>query len=213
VLHQPTWSNEFFSGIDAASLYAFIRDRKPARYIEVGSGNSTRFAARAKRDGDLATEIISIDPDPRAGIDALCDTVIRERLEEIDLSIYADLQPDDIVLLDGSHRVFMNNDVPTFFLDVLPALPDGVLVGVHDIALPEDYHPGNAHFYWTEQYMLAMLLLSAGPARATPVLPCHYVCIEPDLKARLDSTWNRIGLNGINGYGSAFWFRSRLRAV
>ena len=34
--------------LDAAAIYAFIRDRCPALYLEIGSGMSTRFAARAK---------------------------------------------------------------------------------------------------------------------------------------------------------------------
>lgn len=50
----------------------------------------------------------------------------------------------DVVFLDGSHRVFMNNDASVFFLDGLPRLPPGVLVGVHDIFLPEDYGPDAA---------------------------------------------------------------------
>ena len=205
---EPTWDNQFFTGIDAASLYAFLRDRSPARYVE---GNSTRFAARAKRDGGLLTEIVSIDPEPRAGIDALCDTVVRQRLEDADLGVFADLGPGDIVLFDGSHRLFMNNDVATFFLDVLPGLHPEVLVGVHDITLPEDYYAACAPNYWTEQYVLAMALLAAGPQRAEPVLPCHYICIEPSLKVRLGSMWDGIGMAGLNAYGTTFWLHARMR--
>src|SRR5207248_1976402 len=190
---EPTWANEFFTGIDAASLYAFVRDRQPQRYLEVGSGHSTRFAARAKRDGDTDTVIISVDPEPRSDIDSLCDEVIRARLEEADLTPFKELESGDIVLFDGSHRVFMNNDVTTFFLDILPRLEPGVLIGVHDITLPEDYFADNATKYWTEQYMLAMALLAAGPERISPVLACHYVCVTPDLKQQLDTMWEGIG--------------------
>jgi hypothetical protein len=203
---EPTWANPFYSGIDAASLYSFLRSRRPATYLEVGSGNSTRFAARAKRDGGLETRIVSIDPEPRTGIDTLCDETVRARLEEADLGVFDTLVAGDVVLFDGSHRVFMNNDVTTFFLDVLPDLPGGVLVGVHDITLPEDYHLENASLYWTEQYLLAMALLAGGSGRVEPVLPCHYVCVEPELKARLDATWDGMGLAGLNGYGTTFWF-------
>jgi hypothetical protein len=88
-----------------------------------------------------------------------------------------------------------------------------VLVGIHDITLPEDYHRDHAEWYWTEQYMLAMALLAAGPDRVEPVLPCHFVCVDPRLKAQHDETWNRAGLGGINGYGTTFWLRSRLRTA
>ena len=38
--------------------------------LEIGSGNSTKFARRAIRDHRLCTRITSIDPHPRAEIDA-----------------------------------------------------------------------------------------------------------------------------------------------
>ena len=41
--------NAFLPGLDALALYGMIADRRPARYLEIGSGNSTKFAARAKR--------------------------------------------------------------------------------------------------------------------------------------------------------------------
>src|SRR4029450_13895428 len=39
----------------------------------------------------------------------------------------------DVVLYDGSHRVFQNSDTTVFFLEVLPRLAPGVLVHIHDI--------------------------------------------------------------------------------
>ena len=51
--------------------------RRPRRFIEIGSGNSTKFARRAIRDHWLNTSIVSIDPFPRSEIDAICDEVVR----------------------------------------------------------------------------------------------------------------------------------------
>src|SRR5438309_380721 len=82
----------------------------------------TMWVARARRDGALATTITSIDPNPRAGIDELCDRVLRSPLELADLSVFEELTAGDIVLCDGSHRIFMNSDVAAFQLDVLPSL-------------------------------------------------------------------------------------------
>jgi hypothetical protein len=59
---QPFWVNGFIPGLDGAAIYALLRSWAPATYIEVGSGNSTKFAAKAKTDGALGTRIISIDP-------------------------------------------------------------------------------------------------------------------------------------------------------
>ena len=58
----------------------------PATFLEVGSGNSTKFARRAIEDHGLRTRIVSIDPEPWAEIDGLCDEVLRAPAEEVDLA-------------------------------------------------------------------------------------------------------------------------------
>src|ERR1700733_3021445 len=97
----------------------------PARYMEIGSGYSTRFARHAIQTVGLSTVIASLDPKPRAGIDALCDTVIRRRLEEADLAVFDQLEAGDILFFDGTHRALTNSDVTVFFLELLPRLKPG----------------------------------------------------------------------------------------
>ncbi len=63
---QPRWRQSWFPRLDAAAAYAFVRERKPKRIVEVGCGHSTRFFARAIADGGLRTELTAIDPAPRA---------------------------------------------------------------------------------------------------------------------------------------------------
>jgi hypothetical protein len=203
--HQPAWINGFLPGLDGAAIYSLLRAWKPAHYFEVGSGNSTRFAARARTDGDLPTTIVSVDPHPRASINDLCDEIIREPLESQDLTLWDRVEPGDIVFMDGSHRVFMNGDVVAFFLDVLPSLPTGVLVGVHDIYLPYDYPANIAHRYYSEQYVLAAWLL--GGARAEIVLPAHWVSerMQEDVE-RLWASHQRFA--EIEHHGVAFWFKT-----
>jgi hypothetical protein len=171
---EPHWRNGLLFGIDGATLYGLTRKYAPRRYIEVGSGNSTLFVDRARRDGAVAMEISSIDPLPRREIDAICDVSIRSPIETADLSIFDHLEAGDMVFFDGSHRVFMNSDAVVFFLDVLPNLPPGVIVGIHDIHLPDDYRAEHAHRYYSEQYLLASYLL-AEASWLRPLLPCWYV--------------------------------------
>ncbi len=204
---QPSWVNGMISGLDGASFYAFMRDRRPARYLEIGSGNSTKFVARAKADGGLATELTSIDPYPRAEIDELCDAVIRKPLEAVDLAVFEPIAAGDVVFFDGSHRTFMNSDVSVFFLDVLPALPAGVLVGIHDIYLPDDYPAEIAERFYSEQYPLATWLL--GGADVEIVLPAWRVSNDPGLAGALDVLWERPGLGEVDRHGVSFWFETR----
>jgi predicted O-methyltransferase YrrM len=177
---EPHWRNGLLFGLDGVSLYGLARQREPRRYIEVGSGNSTLFIDRARRDGRIEMEITSIDPFPRREIDAICDRVVREPLESTDLAIFGALEAGDMVFFDGSHRVFMNSDAAVFYLDVLPELPPGVLVGIHDIHLPDDYRPEHAERYYSEQYLLASYLLGEA-SWIRPVLPCWYVSHHPEL--------------------------------
>src|SRR5690606_3705204 len=107
---------------DALTLYSLVRQTKPRRYIEVGSGNSTYFVRTAIHDAQINTHITSIDPLPRRDIHQVADTVIESGVESVDLTIFDTLEAGDIFFLDGSHRCFMNSDVAVAFLDITPNL-------------------------------------------------------------------------------------------
>jgi hypothetical protein len=200
----PAWRNGFLPGLDSAAIYSFVRSRRPVTYLEVGSGSSTRFARRAIADGKLETRIVSIDPSPRAEVDALCDVVVRGPLELADPAAFAQLGAGDVVFLDGSHRVFTGSDATVFLLDLLPTLAPGVLVGVHDVYLPDDYPRDVADRHYSEQYLLAALLLGR-PAWLRLVLAAHYVSDRPSRFAELQSLWRRRELQGVETHGVAFW--------
>jgi hypothetical protein len=53
--------------------------------------------------------------------------------------------------------------------------------------------------------MLAVALLFGGD-RLRPVLPCHYMCVEPALRERLMALFRSNRLADVNGYGTTFWF-------
>ena len=202
--HGLAWLNQWFPPLDMAALYGFLRERQPRHYVEIGSGVSTLCARRAIQDGGLATRITSIDPQPRADVDAACDRVIRSPLEQVDLGLFDELGEGDMVFMDGSHHALANSDTVAFFLDVLPALPDGVLVGVHDILLPDDYPPEWADFHWSEQYLVAAYLLARGD-QVRVELPCSYVRARSDLSAILDPVWRTPDLEALPHTGVALW--------
>jgi hypothetical protein len=200
---EPAWRNGWLPPLDGMAIYGLLAGRRPETYLEVGSGNSTKFAFRAKRDHGLATRLVSIDPHPRAEIDAVCDEVVREPLEAADLSRFARLQAGDVVFIDNSHRSLMGSDATVFFLEVLPALADGVIVGIHDILLPLDYPPEWKYRYYNEQYLLAALLLAPRPG-FTALLPAAYLStLRPDVLQPLERTWS----TGVDRFGGAFWLR------
>lgn len=153
--------NNFFTTPDLEALYLTVRMLKPQRVVEVGCGNSTRITRQAIRDGGLNTDLIAIDPSPRADISGLTDRFEQLKLEFVDdFNARFALQPGDILFIDSSHEVFVGNDVANLFCRIIPALPAGVVVHVHDVFLPYDYPPTFAHElpYWGEQYILHALI-------------------------------------------------------
>ncbi|BCL35887.1 class I SAM-dependent methyltransferase [Nostoc sp. MS1] len=182
---EPGWIGGPINAIDTALLYYFVYELKPKTYLEIGSGVTTLFAARAKRDHNLTTRIVSIDPEPRADVDAVCDEVIRAGLETTDLSVFYNLEPGDIVFMDGSHRSFMNSDVTVFMLDVLPKLKPGVVIHFHDIVLPYDYPDMFSDWYWNEQYILAAYLLAAGD-KVKILMPSRFMSDSADFKQAIE---------------------------
>jgi len=204
---DPHWANRFLPGLDVATLYAMVAMRKPAIYCEIGSGHSTRVAALAKRAHSPATRIISIDPEPRAEIEGLCDEVVRCPLQDCDLGVFDQLAAGDILFLDGSHQVLPNSDVVAFFLDVLPRLAPGVIVQVHDICWPVDYPGVWLGRMYSEQYMLAMLLLYA-PSRLRILAANGWTSLQERQSSPMDLVWSDPALvsAGIRPAGSSFWF-------
>jgi predicted O-methyltransferase YrrM len=206
----PSWLNPYQPMLDAVALYCFVATTNPRLYLEVGSGYSTGFVRRAILDHHLRTKIVSIDPNPRAEIDALCDRVIRSPLESCDLAIADQLREGDILFVDSSHRCYMNSDVTVLFLEVLPKLRPGILVQVHDIFLPYDYPQDWIERYYAEQYLLACYLLAGFP-KFEIALPNFFVANDPRLSAVLAPLWAEMKAVGSHGFG--FWLRTVGSAV
>lgn len=205
---EPCWGNDWLPPLDALCIYGLLAQTDPEVFFEVGSGNSTKFARRAIRDFGLRTRIVSVDPEPRAEVDALCDELHRTPFEELDPAVYAGLGRDALIFIDNSHRCFQNSDATVVFLELLPSLGEGARVGLHDIFLPHDYPADWAERFYSEQYLLAAFLLGGGGGFDV-LLPGWYVSHAPELMACLDSVWAEPALAGLFNLGSAFWLQRR----
>lgn len=204
----PVWNNDFLPGLDIISIYGMLSHFKPKKYIEIGSGNSTLVANKAIIEQKLDVAITSIDPYPRASIDQLANTVIREPIEDVkDLSfIWKELQANDILFIDNSHRALPNSDVTVCFLDIIPNLKKGVIVQIHDIYIPFDYPQFMCDRFYSEQYMLATLLL-ANRDKYKPLFPAFYISETSDLKKIISPIWDHPNLKGVERHGGGFWFQ------
>ncbi len=165
-------SSGLISG-DAEVLYAMVREKKPSRIIEIGSGGSTKIIAAALRmnfiENSQKSQLISIEPYPQDFLkdfanvskDFLEFSLLTQKVEAVDLSVFESLQTNDILFVDSSHVFKSGSDVEFEFLQVYPRLKTGVLVHIHDIFFPYDY-PIEWNLkesrYWNEQYFLETFL-------------------------------------------------------
>lgn len=154
----PRFTQDWFPRLDAAALYAMIRFHRPRLVVEIGSGHSTRFIARAVADGGMATRIVCIDPAPRAALDGLPVRWQRSTLQMAPQDLFDELGPGDVLFIDSSHIGQPGTDVDVLIGRILPRLPPGVLVHFHDVFLPDAYPEEWAWRGYNEQTALAALV-------------------------------------------------------
>jgi hypothetical protein len=154
----PRWNQDWFPRLDAAAAYAMVRALEPQRIVEVGSGHSTRFLARAVADARLETRITAIDPEPRASLEGLKLRWLRQRVQDTALDVFEDLEARDILFIDSSHQLKPGSDVEFLLQKALPRLAKGVRVHFHDIFLPDPYPLAWAWRRYNEQEAVAPLL-------------------------------------------------------
>jgi predicted O-methyltransferase YrrM len=157
-LLEQSW----FPSLDAAAAYAMVREHKPQKIIEIGSGHSTRILARAL--GGVG-EIVAIDPAPRADIAGLPGVrIVPSTLQSTPADVFDGLKPGDMLFIDSSHILMPGSDVDLLLNRILPRLPSGALVHIHDIFLPFDYPSIWGWRNYNEQQGIVPLLVSGGYA-------------------------------------------------
>lgn len=176
----PWWDNVYYSTLDGITSVTMFASCCPKRYLEIGSGMSTRFARFAVSAMSLPTSITCIDPLPRFPPELVADKFIQAPLEGVDQSTFDELEANDILFFDGSHYIEMGTDVTVFFLEILPKLKPGVIVHIHDIFWPFDYPPAWADRRYNEQYLLGSVMLAA-PARYQSIMPNYFICTDNEL--------------------------------
>lgn len=197
----PRWHQDWFPRLDAAAAYAMVRETRPRRIVEVGSGHSTRFMARAIADGGLATRLTAIDPEPRARIEGLAVEFLRRKVQDVQNDVFEQLQAGDILFVDSSHQMKPGSDVEFVMTRAVPKLPAGVRLHFHDIFLPDGYP---AHWAWrryNEQAAVAALLAGGYACEFSS----HWIVSRrPDLVAR--GVLGRLPLVA-GAVESSFWLR------
>lgn len=159
-IHNPN-----FGAGDAELYYLLIRNRKPKRIIEIGSGYSTQLSMLALEKNKVEgtdCALTCIEPFEMPFLDTIHGaTVIRKRVEIISLDLFKSLEADDILFIDSSHIIRPGNDLLFIYFQILPMLKKGVLIHIHDIFTPRHYPQEwltKKMRFWNEQYLLEAFL-------------------------------------------------------
>ena len=178
-------TNGFFMTPDAEIYASMILDRKPGRVVEVGSGFSTIIARETIRYAGYPTKLVAIDPYPRTDVQTVADELIRCPVEQSNLMDY-DWRADDLLFIDSSHLCRTRGDLPYLYCQLMPSLPAGLVVHVHDIFLPYDYPNLYDTWCYTELYLLSCML--AHNSRYQSILATH-LSLTTTSRPDADNLW------------------------
>ena len=159
--------NPSYSWGDAIILFCMIRELKPRRILEIGSGHTSALILDTnERYFGRGIDCTFVEPYPellfsllRPGEDREI-RVIPRKLQDADITLFDTLEAGDILFVDSSHVVKAGSDCQLLFSDILPRLNPGTLIHFHDVhqrfEYPADWlREGRG---WNEQYMLRAFL-------------------------------------------------------
>jgi predicted O-methyltransferase YrrM len=144
-----------------------MRHFRPTRIVEVGSGYSSALMLDVNDrwfGKEIAMTFIEPYPDRVLSIlrpgDHANTTLLTTQVQDVDLSVFNQLEPGDFLFIDSSHVSKAGSDVNFLIFEVLPTLKPGVIVHFHDIYWPFEYprewaQEGRA---WNENYILRAFL-------------------------------------------------------
>jgi hypothetical protein len=159
-------NNSQFGWLDSRAAFALLRHWAPRRVIEVGSGFSSLLIADiGQRFLAPGFRLTCIEPFPRPFLERLPGVDLHVApVQDVPWSVFEALEPGDVLFIDSSHVAKTGSDVNRLYFDVLPRLPAGVRVHIHDIFLPHEY-PRDwvlaENRSWNEQYLVRALLMDS----------------------------------------------------
>jgi predicted O-methyltransferase YrrM len=156
--------NQMFGRIDATVLQGVLTVLRPSRIVEIGSGFSTAVMLDTADHMGTTRAITCVEPYPERLHSLLrpADDVIliARPVQDVPLDTFTELGDRDLLFIDSTHVAKSGSDVLYLYLEVLPQLPPGVFVHVHDIFWPFSYREewlAQARD-WTEAYLLRALM-------------------------------------------------------
>jgi Methyltransferase domain len=161
------FNNPSYSWCDAIILFCMLRELRPRRIIEVGSGYTSCLILDVNElYFDWGIDCTFIEPYAELLRSLLkpqdADRVhlVASKLQDVETTLFKTLEAGDILFIDSSHVVKAGSDVLTLFANILPQLNVSTFIHFHDVFDRFEYPTewlmqGRG---WNEQYFLRVFL-------------------------------------------------------
>jgi predicted O-methyltransferase YrrM len=203
-------SNDQYGDGDAFIFSGIIQYLQPAKVIEIGSGFSTAVLIDTLLSANLSTKVVAIDPFPERLEQLLVNkeslmtndvsiTILPQKVQEVDTSLFSTLAPGDILFIDSSHVSKTGSDVNFELFQIIPKLKSGVWVHIHDMFWPFEYpeawiQQGRS---WNENYIVRAFL--TGNSKIQIRFFQQYLFNEHS------SEWAAVIEKGVHNPGGGLW--------
>jgi predicted O-methyltransferase YrrM len=168
------YDNPSFKEPDAVILYSVIRNLKPQKIIEIGSGfTSALMLDINEKFFNNSIDLTFVEPFPDLLLSLLKEEdktgfkLIPEKTQDLDITLFDELNAGDLLFIDSTHVSKTGSDVNTIFFEILPRIKKGVIIHFHDVVFPFEYPEEwvfNTNgrwkgFSWNESFMLRAFLM------------------------------------------------------
>ena len=130
--------NNWFGEADGVFYFFMLRYLKPKQIIEIGSGFSSCVLLDSNElFFNNTIKCTFIEPEPTRLLNNIKKTdsivLLQSNIQNVELDVFKDLEPNDILFVDSSHISSYESDVNYIFFKILPLLKTGVYIHFHDI--------------------------------------------------------------------------------
>lgn len=178
---------------DGLLLYMMIRQVKPKRIIEIGSGYSSCVILDTNelffKDKIRCS---FIEPYPKLLMSLLKprdlkrNIIIQKKIQDVPLSLFKSLEANDILFIDSTHVSKVGSDVHTILFSILPMLKPGVYIHFHDIFYPFEYPKEWIYkgIFWNENYILRAFLMNNNSYSISFFMTYYYFFNKKDIQRK-----------------------------
>ncbi len=152
---------------DALVLFGMIREIKPKRIIEIGSGfTSALMMDINERFFNNKIELTFVEPYPELLLSRMSEKdkkrykVIPKKVQDVPTKVFEKLESGDILFIDSTHVSKFNSDVNYELFNILPKIKPGVTIHFHDVFDGFEYPLQwlKDGWAWNEDYLLRAFL-------------------------------------------------------